>query len=407
MPLKNHGDKSQSKLRGIIPSAVRDNSTYALNFIPTCRDSFSASLIKFESQNKNLSERIIRLQKIFSASRIDSLIFSNMNNIRYLSGFTGSEGVLLIGAGQEILFVDGRYTSQAGLETNGIKIIECADKIEAIAEAIKKLKLNKIGFEEDSITLATYNKLTSSFQKENFIALTDELRMLRACKDDAEIAFMKKAAQISSSAIRCIINRVKPGWKEKDLAWQLEIEARKYGADGIAFETIVAAGENSSLPHARPTDRKIKKGDFVVIDFGVRYKGYCSDETCTIAFGKLTEKQKNAYQIVKDAHDRALDMIAENIHAAEIDKRARNIFGKKFGRYFTHGTGHGVGLEVHESPRLSSISGDVLKPRMVFTIEPGLYIPGLWGVRIEDTVLLKKNSCEKLTKMDKRLTIIE
>lgn len=358
-------------------------------------------------KNKRFSDRTTQLQKIFSDSKIDSLIIFNMSNIRYLSGFTGSEGVLLIGAGQEILFVDGRYTSQAGLETNGIKIIECADKIEAIVEAIKKFKLNKVGLEEDSITLATYNKLASCFQKEKFIDLTDELRMLRACKDDAEIAFMKKAAQISSSAVCSVINRVKPGWREKELAWQLEIEARKNGADGLAFETIVAAGEHSSLPHARATDRKIRKGDFVVIDFGVRYKGYCSDETCTIAFGKLTDKKKNAYQIVKDAHDRALDRVAANIHAAEIDKYAREVFGTKYARYFVHSTGHGVGLEVHEAPRLSSISGDVLKPRMVFTIEPGLYIPGLWGVRIEDTVLLKNNSCEKLTKMDKRLTIIE
>jgi Xaa-Pro aminopeptidase len=357
-------------------------------------------------KNKNISDRTTRLQKIFSASKIDSIIFFNMSNIRYLSGFTGSEGVLLIGSGQSILIVDGRYTSQARLQTRGIKIIECADKIEATAEAIKKLKLKMVGFEVDSITLATYNKLTSRFQQEKFIALSDELRMLRACKDDTEIAFMKKAAQISSSSVCSVIDQIKPGWTEKEIALQLEINARKAGAEGIAFETIVAAGENSSLPHARPTDKKIKKGDFVVIDFGVRYNGYCSDETCTIAFGKLTDRQKNAYQIVKEAYERALDEIAADIPAADIDRSARNVFGKKYSRYFVHGTGHGVGLEIHEFPRLSSNSGDILKPRMVFTVEPGLYIPGLWGIRIEDTVLLKENSCEKLTKMDKKLIII-
>ena len=357
--------------------------------------------------SKRITFRIARLQKTFPIQKIDSLIFLNMSNIRYLSGFTGSEGVFLIDHHQATLFVDGRYTSQADRETEGIKIIEGTEKIEAVIKAIKNYKLKRVGFEADAITLAQYNQLTSSIQKEKFIALTDELRMLRACKDDSEIAFMKKAAQISSSAVRSVINRVKPGWKEKELAWQLEIEARKNGADGLAFETIVAAGEHSSLPHARPTDRKIKKGDFVVIDFGVRYKSYCSDETCTIAFGKLTDRQKNAYQIVKDAHDRALDMVVANVHAAEIDKRTRDIFGKKYDRYFVHGTGHGVGLEVHEAPRLSSKSGDILKPGMVFTIEPGLYIPGLWGIRIEDTILLKENSCEKLTKMDKELIIIE
>jgi Xaa-Pro aminopeptidase len=187
----------------------------------------------------------------------------------------------------------------------------------------------------------------------------------------------------------------------------LEYDARRSGADGLAFEAIVAAGENSALPHARPTDRKIKKGDFVVIDFGVKYKGYCSDETCTIAFGKLTDRQKNAYQIVKDAHDRALSMMKANVTAADIDHCARSVFGKKYGRYFVHGTGHGVGLDVHEAPRLATNSADILMPQMVVTVEPGLYIPGLWGIRIEDTALVKKNSCEKFTKMDKELIIIE
>jgi Xaa-Pro aminopeptidase len=218
---------------------------------------------------------------------------------------------------------------------------------------------------------------------------------------------MKKAADISSAAILSLIAEIKPGCTEKELALQLELNALQSGADQIAFETIFAAGENSALPHAKPTDRKIKKGDFIVIDFGVKYGGYCSDETCTIALGKLTDKQKNVYQIVKHAHDRTLDFIKADISASDTDNCARSVFGKKYGRYFSHATGHGVGLEVHEAPRLASNSNDILKPQMVVTIEPGLYIPGLWGIRIEDTVLVKKNSCEKLTKMDKELIIIE
>jgi len=357
-------------------------------------------------RNKTFSERTFRLEEIFSASKIDGLIFFNMSNIRYFSGFTGSEGVLLVDAGQSVLFIDGRYTFQARLETHGIKIIECVDKIEATVAEIKKLKLKRIGFEADFVTLATYKKMISCFQREKLIALADELRMLRAYKDETEIALMKKAARISFSSVDRVIEQIKPGWTEKEVALQLEINARESGAEGVAFETIVASGQNSSLPHARPTDKKIKKGDFVVIDFGVRYKGYCSDETCTIAFGKLTDRQKNAYQIVKEAQQRALDEIASGIPAAEIDKTARNVFGKKFSRYFVHGTGHGVGLDIHEFPRLSSTSGDILKPGMVFTVEPGLYIPRLWGIRIEDTIFLKENSCEKLTKVDKKLVII-
>ena len=404
---KSHGYKSQSKLCGVIPSSVRDNSTCALNVIPTCRDSFSASLINFESHNKNLPSRISSLQQKFSAYKIDGLIFFNMSNIRYLSGFTGSDGVLLINSDTTHLLVDGRYSVQAGKETTDIQIIEYTDKIQGIIQAIKKLKIKRIGFEANSITVEMYNQLTNHIQREAFVDLADELKSIRAYKDETEIALMKKAAEISSAAIGSLIHQIKPGCTEKEVALQLEYDARKSGADGLAFEAIVAAGENSALPHARPTDRKIKKGDFVVIDFGVKYRGYCSDETCTIAFGKLTDRQKNAYQIVKDAHDRALSMIKANIPAADIDHCVRRVFGKKYGRYFVHGTGHGVGLDVHEAPRLATNSADILMPQMVVTVEPGLYIPGLWGIRIEDTVLVKKNSCEKFTKMDKELIIIE
>jgi len=188
---------------------------------------------------------------------------------------------------------------------------------------------------------------------------------------------------------------------------QLEILARKSGADQLAFEPIVASGENSALPHARPTARKIRRGDFIVIDFGVKYKGYCSDETCTFVFQELTDEQRDAYQLVKKAHDQAIAVVKAGAAAAAIDRCTRDIFGEKYEKYFSHGTGHGVGLEVHETPRLAPDSKDILEAQMVITIEPGLYIPGHWGIRIEDTILVKKNSCEKLTKMDKGIIIIE
>jgi Xaa-Pro aminopeptidase len=357
--------------------------------------------------NKELPDRISRLRQKFSSFKIDSLIFFNMSNIRYLSGFTGSEGVLLVNSDETNLLVDGRYITQANMETNGLRIIEYKDKIEGIIQAIKKLKLKRIGFEANSITVEMYNQLTSRVHQVVFVDLTNELKLLRAYKDKAEIALMTKAAEISSSSIRSLIGKIKPGFTEKEVALELELEALRSGADELAFGVIVAAGENAALPHAKPTDRKIRKGDFVVIDFGVKYKGYCSDETCTIAFGKLTGRQKNAYQMVKNAHDRALVGIKANVSAAGIDRCVRSVFGEKYVRYFVHSTGHGVGLEVHEAPRLASNSTDILEPKMVVTIEPGLYIPGLWGIRIEDTVLVKENSCEKLTKMDKEIIIIE
>jgi len=288
------------------------------------------------TENKFLLNRTANLRQNFPSYKIDSLIIFNMNNIRYLSGFTGSEGVLLINSDKTILLVDGRYIAQAGVETSGLRIIKYKDKIEGIAQTIKKFKLKRVGFEATSITLGMYNQLKKTISREVLVPLNDELKLLRACKDKTEIALITKAAEISFSSIRFLIDKIKPGFTEKDAALELELEARRIGADEIAFSTIVAAGENAAFPHARPTDRKIKKGDFVVIDFGVKYKGYCSDETCTIAFGKLTDRQKSAYQIVKNAHDHALACIKANIPATNIDRCVRSIFGENMsGTLFT------------------------------------------------------------------------
>ena len=360
-----------------------------------------------QHENRPFPVRISFLRQNFSSYKIDNLIIFDMNNIRYLTGFTGSEGVLLISNNKVILLVDGRYTAQAQIEIINAEVIEYKDKIEGIGQVINDFALKNIGFEAALISLQMYNKLLVKFSKDIFRPLGDELKMLRAFKDESEIYLMREAADIASSAIKSLASDIKSGCTEKELAWQLEIKARQAGADQLAFEAIIASGENSALPHARPSGRKIRKGDFLVIDFGVKYKGYCSDETCTFAFGELTAEQKNAYQIVKDAHDRAIDAVRANVPASKIDCCVRKIFGERYEHYFPHGTGHGVGLEVHEAPRLAPNSLDILGAQMVVTIEPGLYIPGRWGIRIEDMVLVKENSCEKLSKMDKELIIIE
>lgn len=351
--------------------------------------------------------RISRIRKKFSDYKIESLIFFNMNNISYLSGFTGSDGVLVIGEENAFLLVDGRYTTQAKLEAADTEIVEYKDKIKGILRIIREQNPKYIGFEADSVTVQFYNQLLQNLREKTLRPLSDELRLMRACKDQKEISLMKKAAEISSSAIIALIPEIRTGCSERDLALELEMIARRNGADQVAFDPIVAFGENSALPHARPTGRKIKKGDFIVIDFGVKYKNYCSDETCTFIFQKVTIEQKKAYDMVKNAYDRGVDAVAAGISAADIDRLTRSSFGKKNEKYFSHGTGHGVGLEVHESPRLNASSTDVLAEQMVITVEPGYYLPGRFGIRIEDTVLVKKNSCEKLTKMDKGLIIIE
>ncbi len=360
-----------------------------------------------QHENIILTARKSFVCQLFSSCEIDCLIFFNMNNIRYLSGFTGSDGVLIVSNNRTVLLVDGRYITQAKLEAADTEIFEYKDKIRGIVEAVNELNLKHIGFEAESVVVQMYNLLIRELPDKVFVPVGEELRLLRAYKDEAEITLMRKAAQISSAAVLDLRSEIKFGYSEKELALQLETIARKSGADQLAFETIFASGENSALPHATPTDRKIKRGDFIVVDFGIKYKGYCSDETCTFVFQKLTEEQNNVYQLVQEAQDRAIDIVREGVNAAEVDRCARNVFGKKYEKYFSHGTGHGVGLEVHEAPRLSPVSRDILKAQMVVTVEPGLYFPGRWGIRIEDTVLVKKNSCEKLTKMDKRLTIIE
>jgi len=359
-----------------------------------------------QQENKILSRRISLIQSKLSDFKIDGIILLNIVNIRYLSGFAGSDGALIICPNSSLLLVDGRYTTQAALEVQNIAIIEYKDKVEGIIAAIKDLRLQHVGFEALSMSVDMHNQLTSRLANEELINIGNDLKFLRACKDEVEITLMKKAAIISSSAIANLIGDIKAGCTEKELALQLEIHARRAGADGLAFDAIVASGANSALPHAKPTDKKIKKGDFIVIDFGVKYQGYCSDETCTFAFGALTDKQKNVYQIVRQAHDEAIVAIRVNVAASAIDQCARSVLGQRYGRYFPHGTGHGVGLEVHEAPRLAPNSQDILEAQMVVTVEPGIYIPGQWGIRIEDTVLVKKNSCEIITKMNKELFVI-
>lgn len=352
--------------------------------------------------------RMVALRKILAQYPMDGILFSSPSNIRYLSGFDGSESILIVSGDQSVLLVDGRYTTQASNQVHlAISISRSANHIQGIKETTKALGIARLGFEAACVTVEFYHALREACPALEFVALAEEVRLLRAAKDKHEILTMKKAATMASEAVSEIISEMRPGWTELETALALEFKARQKGAQQVSFEPIIASGENAALPHAKPSHRKIRHGDFVVIDFGVRYCGYCSDETCTVAIGELTGDQKNAYRAVLRAHDEAIASLAAGINAADVDRAVRKALGKKFSRYFVHGTGHGVGLDVHEAPRLAPQSRDVLKAGMMVTIEPGLYYPGKWGVRIEDTVLVKKNGCEVITKMNKELIIIE
>jgi Xaa-Pro aminopeptidase/Xaa-Pro dipeptidase len=325
------------------------------------------------------------------------LILSDAN-IRYLTGFTGGEGALLIGPDWMTLLVDGRYVTQAEIETEGLDILRIKTRIEGIIDVFSQRNVRLAGFEPSAITYGEYLKLNDAMPERTLKPLPGCLDFLRAVKDDDEVGEIKKAIKIAEKALTDVISFIKPGITERELAVELEYRMRRGGAEGLSFDTIVAAGPHAALPHASPGSRRISAGDFVLVDYGAVFNGYHSDETRMFCIGEPSEKQREAYRFVQDAHDRAIMAIREGVSCGEIDSIARSFLEEKgMGGYFTHGTGHGVGLDIHEAPRLSIGRADVLESGMVVTVEPGIYFPGEWGIRIEDMVLVGKDTCEVLT----------
>ncbi|HUH64974.1 MAG TPA: Xaa-Pro peptidase family protein, partial [Syntrophales bacterium] len=335
-------------------------------------------------------ERIARARAILHEVDVDALIFFDMKNIRYLTGFTGSDGVLILGAKENILVVDGRYTNQARKEVVGARVVECRDKIEGLAALVTEAGFGTVGIESQSVTVNLYLALKEKLGGVALNPVADKLSSIRCIKDEKEIDFIRKAAEISNKALAAILDLIKPGTKERDIAVELDYRMRRCGAEEMSFPTIVASGPNAAQPHAQPGLRAIEDGDLVIIDCGAAYSGYHSDETCTFAAGGKSRKQEEVYSLVKDAHDRAIAAVRAGVPCRDIDRIAREcIEDGKLGSYFTHGTGHGVGLDVHEAPRVAMNSDAVLEAGMVITIEPGVYIPDLWGIRIEDMILVK------------------
>jgi len=352
-------------------------------------------------------DRIGRARMMLSASDVEGILFFGGPNIRYLTGFTGTDGVLLLGGDHLALLVDGRYTTQAKEETRGCAIVEFSDRPDGVAGAIVDLGMERVGIESAAVTLDSYLALRKRAPGVDFKPLSEEIERLRIIKEGGEAAFIREAARRAARALTKTLEEIRPGVTEQEVVAILEMKMRQAGGEGPSFETIVASGPNAALPHATPGSRGIGAGDFVTIDYGTIWGGYHSDETCTIAVGRVTERQAAVYAVVKEAHDRTIDAVREGISCRDIDAVARGHIDRAgYGPHFAHGTGHGVGLEIHEPPRLSGRSNDILEAGMVVTVEPGIYLPGMWGVRIEDTVLVEKDGCEILTKMSKDLKIL-
>jgi|SRR5450755_69390 Xaa-Pro aminopeptidase len=357
-----------------------------------------------------------RLQNSLSTHRLDALLVTHPPNLRYLCGFTGSSGALLLTAAKKRVFItDGRYTEQARAEVRSAQIVIARQGPLAAAAAwlaAQKKKdhraPSKIGIESEHMTLAARSRLAgilpSSCRLREAPALVEQARMV---KDEDEIACIRSAVLLGASLFDRALEVIRPGVREAEVAAEMEYAARKAGAEAMSFETILASGERSALPHGRASQAAIPGGAFVVCDFGVILSGYCSDMTRTVYVGRPSAEARGVYQAVKQAQQAAVDAVRPGMSVGEVDRVTRKSLQKSgLAKYFTHSTGHGVGLEIHEAPRVGAGQTEILQPGMVITIEPGVYIPGKWGVRIEDMVVVTESGCEVLTPTSKEFVAI-
>ena len=350
-------------------------------------------------------QRLNVLRGKFSGSAIDGLLIASPVNRRYLSGFSGSAGWLVISSKKAALAVDFRYVEQARKESPSFEVIYIQGDISKwLPDLISRLGIKKLGIEAEHTSLAAYESLCRTFQTGGCCLqpVKSIVESLRIVKSKEEIARITGATQIADKTMAYISSNLRPGISEIQFAWELEKFIRDQQYEPLPFEIIVASGLNAALPHARPTDKIIAEGEPITVDLGARYKDYCSDITRTFVIGKGDTDFYKIYNVVLGAQQAALAIVKSGMTAADADDIARKMIDKAgYGECFGHGLGHGIGLETHEAPRLGTLSDDILLEDMVFTVEPGIYIPGWGGVRIEDTVVIKDGRLETLTKAGK------
>lgn len=353
------------------------------------------------------NNRLHAAQKLLESMGVDALLVLGLSNIRYLSGFTGSDGALLLSRTGQWLLCDSRYTTQAHQEALLCRIVEYSVKSEGIARLVADEGWKRLAFDAEQTSVAVHRTLVAVTEGVELIPIAAELDELRGVKSAGELAAIEESCALASASLEQLLPMIRPGVTERSLALELEIIMKRSGADEKAFDFIVASGERGALPHGHPTERAISAGELVTIDFGARLHGYHSDETVTVAVGSADQRQREVYAVVKEAHDRAIAAIRPGCPCREIDGIARDyIAARGFGDYFGHGLGHGVGLDIHEKPTLSPRSKQALAQGMVVTVEPGIYIPGWGGVRIEDTVAVTADGCRLLTRVSKELLVV-
>lgn len=365
---------------------------------------------------------------------IDAVLINNPSNLYYYTGFTGGEAMFLMPVNGDIMstyafelcgisndsraitndwpdgyvITDSRYYEQVEKECEGLQLVKWENK--GMAATIQELLVEDKKIQivlEDDMNLAQYMKLTEVCKNCSFALGSKWIQKPRMVKDAEELARLEQAEHIGDAAFTHILDILKPGVSEREIALELEFFMKKQGASKLSFDTIVASGANGSMPHAQVTDHVLQSGDFVTMDFGCVYQGYCSDMTRTVAIGTPSDEMKKVYQIVLDANLRAMEQIAAGKRCNEIDAVARDYIREQgYGDYFGHGLGHGVGLDIHEEPRFSPKCDVITRENMVITDEPGIYLPGQFGVRIEDLVVVKENGYQKLSQSEKKLIIL-
>lgn len=339
----------------------------------------------------------------------EGAIIHNRSNMRWLSGYAG-EGLLVIAPGLRAIVTDFRYTEQAERESPDYTVCQTEPtKLHPAiaAELVAKAGIQTIAFEDDVVTAKGAEVLKNAMPGVTFVSAAQKAQVLRQIKDEGEIALIEKACDISCAAFAELLGVIQPGMTELELRLELETRMYRLGADALAFDSIIASGENGALPHAVPSTRKIKSGDMITFDFGAALGGYCSDMTRTIALGNISDEQRRVYDTVLAAQLAALAAIAPGKSCKEIDAVARDMIDAAgYEGCFGHGLGHSLGLDIHENPRFSTLCEDVLAPNMVMTDEPGIYLRGRCGCRIEDTVLVTEDGVRRLTKAPKELIIL-
>jgi Xaa-Pro aminopeptidase len=341
--------------------------------------------------------------------KLDALIVTHLPNVHYLCGFSGSAGALAAADGRWAFFTDGRYAGQARQEVKGPRVVIAkGSALAAAAKWLHKAGATTTGIEADHMSVSARSALKGLMPPKTRLRETSGLiEQLRAIKEPEEIERIREAVRLGSWLLDTALKAVRPGVRETEVAAKIEYAARTCGASGMSFETIVAGGVRSALPHGCASSAPIPRNGFVVMDFGVILANYRSDMTRTVHVGRLTQTDRHLYNAVREAQMAAVNSVAPGVEIGKVDQAARRVLKRAgLAKYFTHSTGHGVGLEIHEPPRIARAIKDTLQPGMVITIEPGAYVPGQGGVRIEDMVLVTASGCEVLTQAPKELIVL-